>query len=82
LEQGQFGTLGEGTAFAKVVSDVQAANAAYKASAQPTKDNPDNPNQPGVLIGSWHDYTPTSALDIDVARFPVLDGTKVNPAGP
>lgn len=82
LDQGQFGSLQQGSAFAKVAQDVEAANAAYEATAKPTKDDADDPRQPGVLIGSWHDYTPTGALDIDVTRFPVLDGTKVDPAGP
>ena len=70
------------TAFAKVAKDVQDANAAYAGTIAPSKDDPDDPRQPGVLIGSWHDYTPTAALDIDVTRFPVLDGTTTNPAGP
>ncbi len=82
LQQGQIGSLGQDTAFAKVASDVQAANAAYDATTKPSGDDSDDPRQPGVLIGSWHDYTPTAALDIDVARFPVLDGAGTNPAGP
>lgn len=77
LQEGQFGALGQGTAFAKVVQDVRGANTAYGQTAQPTDGDSDNPGQPGNLIGSWHDYTPTSALDIDVTRFPVKDGTTI-----
>jgi hypothetical protein len=82
LEQGQIGSLGVNSALSKIVKDVQDANAAYQQSTQPSGAGQDDPGQPGTLIGSWHDYTPTAAMDIDVTRFPVLDGTKTNPAGP
>jgi len=65
LDQGQLGNLPDTSRFAKVVKDVQDANAAYAQTTQrggPTED----PKQPGVLIGSWTDYTPTSALDVQV----------------
>lgn len=71
LDQGQFGTLGQDTVFAKVARDVRAANAVFAASTAPTSSDPDNARQPGVLIGSWHDFTPTAALDVDLVKLPL-----------
>jgi hypothetical protein len=69
LDQGNMGTLPDGHRFHKVVRDVQEANAAFLAMSQQAPEEGeagDDPRQPGTLIGSWHDYTPTGALDIDV----------------
>jgi hypothetical protein len=68
LDQGQLGALPNGHRFKKVAADVCAANAEYAKQAEPDGDSEDhdNPRRPGTLIGSWFDYTPTSALDIDV----------------
>lgn len=65
LDEGNLGSLSDGNRFQSVVGDVQAANAAY---ALTTRNNPDgdDPAIPGVQIGSWTEYTPSSALDIDV----------------
>jgi hypothetical protein len=65
LDEGNLGSLSDGNRFQSVVSDVQAANAAYALSTQNNPDG-DDPAIPGVLIGSWTEYTPSSALDIDV----------------
>jgi GH18 family chitinase len=71
LDQGQLGGLGEQSRFAKVIQDVQAANAAYAKTTQ-GGGRCEDPREPGVLIGSWTDYTPSSALDIDVTLKPLL----------
>ena len=73
LDQGQLGGLGDQSGFAQAVEDVQAANAAYAKTMQgggPTED----PKEGGVLIGSWTDYTRTSALDIRVTLLQVIEG--------
>jgi hypothetical protein len=68
LDQGQLGALPNGHRFKKVAADVRAANAEYAKQAERDGDDEDhdNPRIPGTLIGSWFDYTPTGALDIDV----------------
>ena len=68
LDQGQLGALPNGHRFKKVAEDVQAANAEYAKQTVPVSpgDEQDNPRIPGLLIGSWFDYTPTGALDINV----------------
>jgi hypothetical protein len=74
LDQGKLGTLPDGHRFQKVVDDVQKANKKYleMSQTQPSDaDETENPRQPGILIGSWHDYTPTGALDIDVEMIAV-----------
>jgi hypothetical protein len=71
LDQGQLGSLTPKSRFAKVIKDVQDANAAYDKTTQgggPSED----PKQPGILIGSWTDYTPSSALDIEVTLMSVI----------
>lgn len=74
LDQGKLGTLPDGSRFQKVVDDVQEANSKYLEMTQAPPndaDETDNPRQPGILIGSWHDYTPTGALDIEVEMIAV-----------
>jgi hypothetical protein len=74
LDQGKLGTLPDGNRFQKVVDDVQEANSKYLEMIQAPPndvDETDNPCQPGILIGSWHDYTPTGALDIEVEMIAV-----------
>jgi hypothetical protein len=67
LDQGQLGNLPDKSRFAKMIKDVQDANAAYlKGTTGTTGTTGDNPTQPGVLIGSWTDQTPTGAIDLDV----------------
>ncbi len=71
LDQGQIGQLPEGSRFEKVVQDVVAANQAYLATEEHDAEG-DDPAIPGVKIGSWVEYTPTGALDIDVTMRPVI----------
>jgi hypothetical protein len=49
------------------VDDVVAANQAYQQTEYGDPHG-DNPGVPGVLIGSWTDYAPAGALDIDVTQ--------------
>jgi hypothetical protein len=73
LDKGQLGALGDQSRFAQAIQDVLEANAAYAQSAQ--GETPDeNPKEPGILIGSWTDYTPTSTLDIDATWRSVING--------
>jgi hypothetical protein len=73
LDQGQLGALPNGHRFKKVAEDVRAANAEYAKQALPDDDDEEgeDPRTPGVRIGTWFDYTPTGALDIDVVVTPV-----------
>jgi hypothetical protein len=71
LDAGQLGALDPKGRFAKAIKDVQRANAAYDLTAQQGKPVED-PEQPGILIGTWTDFTPSSAVDIEVTIQPVL----------
>jgi hypothetical protein len=73
LDQGQLGALPNGHRFKKAVQDVQTANAEYAKLTRPAPGarEADDPGEPGILIGSWTDYTPTGALDIDVTTMKV-----------
>jgi hypothetical protein len=73
LDQGQFGSIDIQNRFRKVIDDVQAANDKYIETTQPGPGNTgDDPREPGILVGSWTDYTPSGALDIDVSTAPVV----------
>lgn len=72
LDMGQLGALGDQSRFAQVIDDVQQANAAYAQTTQGGGATED-PKEPGVLIGSWTDFTPTSALDIEVTLQRVIE---------
>jgi len=72
LDQGQLGELAPKSRFSKVIKDVTDANAAYATTTQGGAPSED-PKQPGVQIGSWTDYTPSSALDIEVTLQPVIE---------
>ena len=54
-----------------MVQDVVAANQAYLTSEQGDAEK-DDPGLPGVEIGSWIEYTPSGAVDIDVTMQPVI----------
>jgi hypothetical protein len=71
LEKGHLGSLPHGDRFQKVVEDVQKANDKYAETA--AGDDDENPGVPGKLIGTWHDYTPTGALDISVVTDELLE---------
>jgi hypothetical protein len=67
LDQGQLGKLPVNHPFQKIAADVAKANQEYEKTAwSDGAREGDNPRVPGKLIGSWFDYTPTGALDIDV----------------
>ncbi|SOE87009.1 hypothetical protein SAMN05446935_7555 [Burkholderia sp. YR290] len=72
LDQGQLGNLPDESRFAKVIQDVQEANAAYMATAAPGDPSTSEVKEPGELVGKWMDYTPSGALDIEVTVAPVL----------
>jgi hypothetical protein len=73
LDQGQLGNLPNQSRFRKAIDYVQASNATYAKTA--TGGGPsEDPKEPGVLIGTWTDYTPSSALDIETALIPVTTG--------
>jgi hypothetical protein len=71
LDQGQFGNLPDPGRFQKAIDYVNATNADLAKTAAgggPSED----PKEPGILIGSWTDFTPTSALDIETTVMPVV----------
>jgi hypothetical protein len=71
LDQGQLGNLPNQSRFREALDYVQTTNAAYAKTT--TGGGPsEDPKEPGVLIGSWTDYTPSSALDIQTTLIPVL----------
>lgn len=72
LNQGQLGNLPKQNRFRTALDYVKAINAQYAKTAiggAPSED----PKEPGVLIGSWTDYTPSSALDIQTTTIPNID---------
>ncbi len=62
LDQGQLGTLPNAHRFASVVDEVTTACAELEPEPGPNGALVDG----GVTIGSWVEYTPTSALDLQV----------------
>ena len=57
--------------FREAIDYVKTTNAVYTKTASgggPAED----PKEPGILIGSWTDYTPSSALDIETTLMPVI----------
>lgn len=70
LNEGQLGNLPTHSRFQQAVDYVVATNADFAKTT--TGDADENPKEPGVLIGSWTDYTPSSALDIQTTVMPVI----------
>ncbi|MCW2701001.1 MAG: hypothetical protein JWQ45_2536 [Blastococcus sp.] len=62
LDQGRLGTLPNAHRFASVIDEVTAARAELEPLPGPDGALVDG----GVTIGSWVEYTPTSALDLQV----------------
>jgi hypothetical protein len=67
LDQGQLGKLPHGTRFQASIDYVAATNADLRPNPN------DGDANPGTLIGSWTDYTPSSALDIETTVMPVIE---------
>ncbi len=79
LDKGELGKLAPGSRFLPVIAAVRAAEAGFvtalDADLKPTAAGVPAPVATvGTLIGEWSDWTPTSALDIDVTMRPVLTG--------
>ncbi len=74
LDQGQLGKLPGENRFQDAIDYVTGANADYQKTAGGGGASED-PKEPGVLIGSWTDYTPSSALDIQTTLMPVVMGS-------
>jgi hypothetical protein len=72
LDQGQLGALSDQNRFSKALDYVKAANADYNATASAEESDRDR-REPGVLIGSWTDYTPSSALDIQTIVMSLIE---------
>ena len=74
LDKGQLGKLTPLTRFEEVIAKVQAEQKRLADMVQPASANQGKPHEPetvkaekfGEKIGSWIDWTPTSALDMDV----------------
>jgi hypothetical protein len=73
LDQGQLGNLPNQNRFQVAIDYVQKANADFAKTATGGGASED-PKEQGVLIGTWTDYTPSSALDIDTTVMPVIAG--------
>ena len=67
LDQGQLGTLPNGSRFQASIDYVTTTNAGF----QPDPNN--GAAEPGALIGTWTDFTPSSALDIETTVIPVIE---------
>jgi hypothetical protein len=67
LDKGQLGQIDKDAIAAKIATQVRAANATYAKTTLPSGTGSDDPREPGVLLGTWFDSTPSPALDIDVA---------------
>ncbi len=73
LDQGQLGNLPDQNRFADAIAYVTETNAQLAPSAGDSGSAPpDSSKEPGVLIGVWVDYTPSSALDIQTTLLPVI----------
>ncbi len=70
LDQGRIGQLPTGHRYQAVIDQVQAAQAEYDALIDVAPPAPGTEATPavGTLIGTWTEYTPTGALDIDVTK--------------
>jgi len=74
LDQGRLGALPAGHRFLPVIEQVQNAQAEFARQGDPAPDgaNPVPGSEPrGTLIGSWTEWTPTGALDLEVTTMPV-----------
>jgi len=70
LDQGQLGQLPGGNRFQAAIAYVKDANSRFQgAPAAPGEEA----KEPGILIGSWTDYTPSAALDIRTTVMEVED---------
>lgn len=72
LDKGELGKLAPQSRFMPIVEKVQEANARFVSLLAGEFDLPEDGDPapasavPGDLVGRWHDWTPTAALDIDV----------------
>jgi hypothetical protein len=72
LDKGQLGDLAPASRFRDAIEAVQLAEqrfAANRAAATEPDEDGEPPQEevpPGDLIGAWYDWTPTSAMDMDV----------------
>jgi hypothetical protein len=78
LDQGELGTLAPASRFSPLITAVEEREKAFRARAeqatQPPEDSEDEPPDivsVGVQIGAWAEWTPTSALDMDVELRPL-----------
>jgi hypothetical protein len=71
LDKGQLGNLPDQGRFTAAIEYVQSANAQYAETANSGESSEDL-KEPGILLGSWTDHTPSSALDIQTTLVPVI----------
>jgi hypothetical protein len=71
LDQGQLGQLPGGNRFQAAIAYVKDANNRFKGT--PAGGTSEETKEPGILIGSWTDYTPSAALDIRTTVMEVED---------
>jgi len=72
LDKGQLGDLAPASRFRETIEAVQAMEIEFAenraAASEPGEDGdpPDREVSTGQLIGAWYEWTPTSAMDMDV----------------
>lgn len=72
LDKGQLGDLAPASRFRETIEAVQAMETEFAenraAASEPGEDGdpPDREVSAGQLIGAWYEWTPTSAMDMDV----------------
>jgi hypothetical protein len=71
LDKGQLGNLPDQGRFTAAIEYVHSTNAEYADTANSGESSKDL-NEPGILLGSWTDHTPSSALDIQTTLMSVI----------
>jgi hypothetical protein len=78
LDRGHLGKLAPGSRFLPVIQAVREAERRYAEGLDtdlvPGDDGVPLVSNQGVQIGEWYDWTPTSALDIEVTVRPLAEG--------
>ncbi|TMQ06555.1 MAG: hypothetical protein E6J90_22280 [Deltaproteobacteria bacterium] len=74
IDKGKVGKLPNGHRFGEVVAAVRAANKAFMTEvADDNHEGGGDDTGTKELIGTWTEFTPTGALDIDVVTMAVQD---------
>jgi hypothetical protein len=72
LETGGFGDLPPTHPYMTIIEEMEAYAMTNFPGIPPADSEGTNMQEEGLLIGTWHEYTPTSALDATTAPMPNL----------